>query len=69
MKKTLLAGMAAAFLMVGTVGTASATILTVGEPFNSGSWSEKFKVKEISEFNRIETFVRLEINLNLELKI
>jgi hypothetical protein len=58
MKKTLLAGMAAALMMVGMVGTASATILTVGDPFNSGSWSEKFKVKEVSEFNRIETFVK-----------
>jgi hypothetical protein len=48
-------------LIIGTVclpaGYASATIITVGDPFNSGSWSATFRQSDIGNFDRIEAFV------------
>jgi hypothetical protein len=49
-------------LIIGTIclfaGQASATPVAIGDPFNSGSWSAKFKQSNIGGgFDRIEAFV------------
>jgi hypothetical protein len=48
-------------LIIGTVclqaGDASATIISVGDPFNSGSWSATFRQSDIGYFDRIEALV------------
>ena len=48
-------------LIIGTVclqaGNASATIISLGDPFNSGSWSSTFRQSGIGYFDRIEAFV------------
>jgi regulator of RNase E activity RraB len=48
-------------LMLGAVclmaGQAGATMLTIGTPFNSGSWSGKVEIKDNRKINRLEAFV------------
>jgi hypothetical protein len=39
-------------------GQAGATMLAIGDPFNSGSWSQRFQVQDIGKFDHIESFVQ-----------